>query len=180
MDREWLKNIGGSPFELWQESLIQLRQLHGDVWNGVRFFLTLNAILIAALVPIAIQITNNSAFIALAFILSFFGIGCVHTGKKILSGHRGYYVHMLALKTLIEIEFGFWDNSIHDQPLAFPWLVDQQHHPAFLDDIQKWKKEHKWRERTISYWLNDTYTLLYIFHLFCLVAEVIYSYTILT
>jgi hypothetical protein len=30
--------------------MTNLRQLHGDVWNGVRFFLTVNGILLAGVV----------------------------------------------------------------------------------------------------------------------------------
>lgn len=49
---EWMKKFGENgvnKFDLWREAMAELRQLHGDVWNGVRFFLTINGIIIAAI-----------------------------------------------------------------------------------------------------------------------------------
>jgi hypothetical protein len=39
--------------DIWRESINNLRTLHNDVWNGVRFFLTLNAIYLAGMSALA-------------------------------------------------------------------------------------------------------------------------------
>ncbi len=35
---EWFENLDHVALETWREAMAQLRKLHGDVWNGVRFF----------------------------------------------------------------------------------------------------------------------------------------------
>ena len=51
--RTWAKGMDSNGLNLWREAMAQLRQIHGDVWNGVRFFLTVNGIVIAAAFGIA-------------------------------------------------------------------------------------------------------------------------------
>ena len=33
--KTWTDGLDSKAFDLWREAMAQLRQLHGDVWNGV-------------------------------------------------------------------------------------------------------------------------------------------------
>ena len=50
----WIKKLDKNAINLWKESLANLRQLHGDIWNGVRFFLTINGIIVAAIIALPV------------------------------------------------------------------------------------------------------------------------------
>lgn len=50
--RTWVATLDPSRLTLWQEAMAQVRELHGDVWNGVQFFLSVNGIILAAILAI--------------------------------------------------------------------------------------------------------------------------------
>lgn len=155
---------------LWQEAMTQLRQLHGDIWNGVMFFSTVNGVLIAAIFTILTEDIDLWPGI-LASSLASIGIIITSLGLTIFINHRRYYVQMLLCKTLLEKKLGFYDvliSKTSDQNLVFPWKVDKQFVNRLVRDPKGWIKEHKFRERT-----NSRY-LLYVYFLFLILYSIFF------
>ncbi len=138
--------------------MVQLRQLHGDIWNGVRFFLTMNGIILAS--TIAVFGLGSSMMIAL-LVLVLAGVGLFFSwvGIKILGHHRRFYTGMLLRKTLLEKELGFYDVRLHGVDMAFPWSVDGKYVPCLIADSDGWQKEQARRRGTISRLLWQSYWL---------------------
>lgn len=149
---DWAKSLGRERFDLWREAMATLRQMHGDVWNGVRFFLTVNGILLAGAVSsIASQNSDLHLYTAILLgLLTAVGIFVTVIARQILGKHRDYYLEMLMKKTLIEKEFGFYDQKIMEQNLSFPWNVPTAYINDFLNSPAKWVNKQKTRRGTIS------------------------------
>ncbi len=158
--------------DIWREAMSQLRQLHGDVWNGVRFFLTLNTILFAGMAALARELTGGGSIVAACVIGLLAVAGCLATliARGILSDHRRYYVGMLVLKTLIEKELKFYEVKLAGVDLCFPWNVESQHLEALQRDPTGWRCDHQWRPGTISRKLRHVYDGVVVLHGIVLLA----------
>jgi len=162
--QDWARDLDDNALAIWREAMMNIRQLHGDVWNGVRFFLTLNSIVFAAMIAIFTipwDILNGAAVCVLASVGLFF----CFIGMKILTGHRQYYLDMLMRKTLIENDLGFYDLKLNSIDLSFPWKVDEEYLESMFKDLKGWKNKQMWRSGTISRYLLMSYwlfALLYI------------------
>src|SRR5260370_1155149 len=78
--------------DFWRETLSNLRQLHNDIWNGVRFFLTVNGIVIAGFSALIRGGDHDYVQAALLFLLPLLGIFVTVQARSILTRHRGYYL----------------------------------------------------------------------------------------
>jgi hypothetical protein len=163
---EWMKKFGENgvnKFDLWREAMAELRQLHGDVWNGVRFFLTVNGIIIAAIFAVFARYWtpqgDEKSHILAGTIVILSGIGLFLTviAVRILKKHRDYYLNMLLLKTLLEKELGFYEPDFQGIDLSFPWKVEHKSVDKALKEPDKWITSQRWRRGTISRMLWMTY-----------------------
>ena len=160
---------------IWREAMAQLRQLNNDMWNGVRFFLTINGVIIVAIYTIAFSFSSLNN---LYFILPLAVIGFVLTiiSFFILRKQRDYYINMLKTKTLLEKDLGLCE-IIDDIYLSFPWNIEKK----FIDEMIKndnWKTEHRWRIGTISHLLMLTYLFVFIIYsiiIICIICCIICS-----
>lgn len=178
---EWIVTSGiKSKFELWKEAMAQLRQLHGDVWNGVRFFLTVNSIIMAGIFLILGRYLTASSITAIRTIAISVIIGLVAMGGLILTiaatgilkKHRKYYLNMLLIKTLLDRELGFYETTYQGINLTFPWKVDKEHLHK-LDRPDKWIADHMFEQGTISRWLWFTYIFVIVIYILIMIASII-------
>ncbi len=151
------KDLGRESLDLWRESLSTLRQLHNDLWNGVRFFTTVNGILLAGV--FGLSRTGISPWAAgwLTVCLSLIGAFLTVTGHYILTRHREYYVNMLLRKSLIEEELGLYERRLGSVDMSFPWSVPAEFLHRLRSDPGGWIQEQLSRKGTISGKLFNIY-----------------------
>ena len=154
---EWLSSTNGNALNVWREAMTQMRQLHNDVWNGVRFFLTVISVLIAGIFATAKDAKANAIAGALLGILALLGIAFSIVALTILKKHRHFYTEMLLRKTFLERELGFYETEISGYDLSFPWKVDRQFVPHLVSDPDQWVTEHRFRKGTVSRLLLHVY-----------------------
>lgn len=153
--------------------MAQLRRLSDDVWNGLRFFLSFNGILIgAALAIFKLQPFDRNTAIVLA-ILSVFGLLITLAARMILNRQRDYYNQMLLRKSLIEDDLGFYQTKVSDTDLSFPWKVEADDLSAIRNAPSLWLKDQKHRKRSITRLLFIIYEALIVFYLIALVILLI-------
>jgi len=166
---EWTKQLDANALNIWREAMAQLRQLHGDVWNGVRFFWSLNGIVIAGVFALwPKHQTDLKAAVTATFLLGI-GIALTRVGLLVLRSHRSHYVDMMLRKTLIEIELGFTNQLLRpDVPIAFPWRADK------TDDAtqkpQQWVREYMFPRPSIVNTLRRVYVAFIIVDAFLIAA----------
>ncbi|MEY2428483.1 MAG: hypothetical protein QOJ40_1368, partial [Verrucomicrobiota bacterium] len=120
-----LQGLDGSQVALWREAMAHLRHLSDDVWTGLKLFLILNGFVLISIGLLAwigpANITSALLLAALAVLGSFLSL----TARYILKRHRIYYLQMLAKKSLLEAELGFYRKKFSDSEtdLAFPWRL---------------------------------------------------------
>jgi hypothetical protein len=171
--KTWTSGIDASTVNLWREAMAQLRQLHGDVWNGGRFFLTVNGIVIAATFGIA-KIQDKDALTGVMIAsLAVVGLIVMFIARSILAKHRDYYLAMLLRKTLIEREFGFYDQDLAGIHMSFPWNVDKQFLDCLASNPSQWLSEQKRRRGTITRLLFLVYEGVIGIHVLILLAAVL-------
>lgn len=155
---KWANGLDHNAVDLWRESLAQLRQLHGDVWNGVRFFWTVNGIFIAAAFTVLSKNKTSFPSVSLSVLCLITSTLLTAVGLYILRKHRKYYISMLLKKTLIEIELGFTKHALSPGVnAAFPWVVETKYHEEMLRDPGDWLKKQVFRPGTISDKLRIVY-----------------------
>lgn len=158
--RKTIDPLKSDEINLYRIFVEQTRQLHSDVWNGVRFFLTINAIIIAAMAALYASITDTGEVLWLEMALAVIGILFTLVGMFILSRHRDYYLDGLMRKTLLEYTLGLYEQVIAEIDLVLPWSVPKKYvEQELLRDPKAWKKKHKWRPGTISRKLRFAYML---------------------
>ncbi len=171
--RGWAASLDGNEINLWREAMAQLRQLHGDVWNGVRFFLTVNGIIIAAVFGIARLEESDIPSGVLLAVLAILGFLITLVARIILAKHRDYYLGILLRKTIIERELGFYDQKICCVDLVFPWKVDKQFVGSLVDNPSAWLADQKRRKGTITRLLFLVYEGVLVIHGIILLAVLI-------
>jgi len=182
---EWMEKFGKNgvnKFDLWREAMAELRQLHGDVWNGVRFFLTVNGIIVAAIFAVfAHYLTSQAdvkAPILAGTIVILAGIGLFLTviAVRILRKHRDYYLSILLLKTFLEKELGFYELDFQGINLSFPWKVDEEFVQKALKRPDKWMTSQRWRRGTISRILWMTYWFFIVLYVVAIIAKLHWTF----
>lgn len=116
---QWTNTLKREQIDIWRESLAHLRQLHNDVWNGVKFFLTINGILFAAIAALLRDAKEVRHTLIIA--ISIIGVVVTVIAWQILARHREYYLQMLIRKTLIEDALGFSKKLLMGVDIVFPW-----------------------------------------------------------
>ena len=161
--------------------------MHNDIWNGVRFFLTVNGIILAGFAALLRSPLHDYFHAAMLVSLPVLGILVTLQARFILSQHRRYYVSMLAIKTLIEKQLGFYDFHLWDLAdgkyidLSFPWQVDRQYlDKEFIKDVPKWRTKHETRPNLISTRLFNIYSAVIGLHVGLCFVVLLYSFYILT
>lgn len=118
--------------------MAQLRTLGSDVWNGVRFFLTINAALLAGIAAIGKPGGQNVVSGALLVLLCTGGFVFNIWARQILLKQRRYYLRMLAQKAFLDKELGFRDFHHGSSDLSFPWSVSEKDLVLMESDINSW------------------------------------------
>jgi polyferredoxin len=148
--KSWAAELPKNAIDIWREAFVNLRQLHVDVWNGVRFFLTVNGVLIAAGFTVARVDTPTPTTGLTLMALVVLGLVFTIVALRIFTYQRRNFVEMMVQKTLIDKELGFYETNINGVDLSFPWKVDRQYVPNLQSNPSKWQKEQRWRKRSIS------------------------------
>lgn len=158
----WAKNLDREPVNVWREAMAQVRRLSDDVWNGLRFFLSFNGIIIAAFAALLrLQGINRRTIVAL-LLLVVLGVLITALARKVMTKQRTYYLEMLLKKSLLEKRMGFYNTTISGQDLSFVWAVSVEE----LDDIQTKNDAQRWLRskvrgrNTITRFLFGLYDLL--------------------
>lgn len=172
---EFARELGREPLDIWKESLSMLRQLNNDVWNGVRFFMTMNGILLAGLAAWSRMPHSSASTPLVAFAVAGLGFAVTLTARRILSKHRDYYLNMLVRKSLIEEELGFYSRRLAGVDMSFPWSIPQ----PFLSEVranpEAWVRAQRSRPGTISRLLFRAYDSVVIIWL-CIGAIALYTW----
>ena len=171
--KKWIQDIDSDSLSVWREAIAQLRQLHNDVWNGVRFFVTVNGIIIAAAFGISKLQGRDAITGILIVLLAVAGLLLTLTARTILTRHRKYYLQMLYRKTMIERELGLYDVRLVGSDLSFPWNVEGKYIPCMESDPSGWRDEQMRRKGTITRLLFLVYEGVICAHLLILIAAVI-------
>ncbi|MBI1923856.1 hypothetical protein HYR99_06360 [Candidatus Poribacteria bacterium] len=149
----------------------QTRELHGDVWNGVQFFLTVNAIIIAAIFTI-FQLDKTPFDIRRIVAISLLAVvGLVLTvmALRILRGHREFYLGVLVRKSLLEKELGFYDVTLSCVDFSLPWQILPQDLTELIKDPIEWQRRWLWRGKVTPF-LRYTYLVVIAIYVLILVA----------
>jgi hypothetical protein len=157
--QSWVSKLDSKTLNLWREAMAQVRQTHGDVWNGVRFFLTVNGIIIAAIGSVFVREHNTLETGVTIAALAVFGLILTIIALHILGGHREYYLAMLVRKTLLESELGFYDVKLYGVDLSLPWRVEEQDLKELKNNPVEWQKQQMWRGKITPY-LRYTYWMV--------------------
>ncbi len=114
--------------QIWREAMTQLRHLSDDVWNGLKLFLSLNGLILVSVVLVCSFRYSSRRTAAVILFLSVTGIILTLVARYILKRHRIYYLQMLAKKSLMETELGFYETKLcgSETDLAFPWRLTPQ------------------------------------------------------
>jgi len=166
-----LKNLDANALIIWQKAIDQLSHLSDDVWNGVRFYWTLNGIVLTLMLAVY-QLFDDMLpkLIAISLLLAIGSIFAIHS-YVIFVKQRRNYVEMLLYITLLEMKLGFYKISLLESQLedhtvlSFPWKVPLMYIDGLKSHPVNWKKKQLWRTTTISRHLriiNISFLLLYL------------------
>jgi len=137
-----------SGAEIWRESLTHLRHLSDEVWKRFQLFLWLDLIFFL----LAASVWRNSTGACCFLILAALGIAFI--GRYILKRNRIYYLQMLARKSLLEDELGFYTTKFSgtEIDLAFPWRLAPEVVSEVKMDLDAWVKKSIRASGTIALW----------------------------
>src|SRR5262245_49343378 len=159
----------------WREAMSQLRHLSDDVWRGMKLLLGLNGFIGVALVALGIfgELTERAKL--LVMLLSLLGIMVTLTARYILKRHRIYYLQMLAKKSVLEDELGFYRTKLtgSDMDLAFPWRVTPEVVSEIKQNAEAWVQKMIRAKGTIVLWQFLIYEVLLGVYTMILVGAVI-------
>jgi hypothetical protein len=168
-----LEDLDGPKVALWRESMAHLRHLSDDVWGGLKLFLSLDGFVLSSIGVLAwVGPANNTTALFLAM-LAALGTFLTLTARYILKRHRVYYLQMLAKKSLLETEFGFYGRTFSDSKtdLAFPWRLTPEVVVEIKQDLDAWVQKSIRGRGTIARWQFLIYeTLLVLYALIFLAA----------
>jgi len=175
---KWASRLDTNALSIWHEAMANLRQLHGDVWNGVTFFLTVNAVLVAALGTLyGTWLARGPAAphgpLWIMLFLAVVGLLFTTQAILILGRHREYYLSMQLLKSLIEKELGFYDIKLGQTDLSFPSKVEARHLQRLLNHPDEWIDERRWRLSAITARLHLVYWGVVVLHVVILLVALI-------
>jgi hypothetical protein len=90
------------------------------------------------------------------------GAALTLTARYILKRHRIYYLQMLAKKSLIEDELGFYRTKLagSETDLAFPWRVTPEVVVEIKQNAEAWVQKMIRPKGTIALWQFVIYEVL--------------------
>ncbi len=140
--------FSANDLELWRESLAHLRHLSDEVWRRFQFFFWLDLIFFL-LAAIAWRRSVGGSFV---LVLAALTITCI--GRYILKRNRIYYLQMLAKKSLLEDELGFYATKFSgtETDLALPWRLAPEVISEIKKDFDAWVQKSIRAEGTIARW----------------------------
>lgn len=140
----------------------QLRHLSNDVWEGLKLFLGLNALLLIAMVALGVFCEQRFRQAVLLILLSSLGAALTLAARYILRRHRVYYLQMLAKKSLIEDELGFYRTKLagSESDLAFPWRIAPEVVAEIKKNPEAWIQKLIRAKGTIALWQFVIYEVL--------------------
>jgi hypothetical protein len=146
---------------LWRETLAHLRHLSDDGWRGFRCFVMLDVALLLGLAVLFARPAFGKSVALLALVLSLFGIVVTVAARYVLKRHRIYYLQMLAKKSLVEDELGFYEVRLgQDADLAFPWRLAPEVVAEIRQDAAAWVQKALRGRKTITFAQFVIYDLL--------------------
>ena len=152
--------------EHWREAMAHLRHLSDDVWRGLKLFLTVNAVIAVTLVTIRAFSESRLFTMIMLIPLSLVGAYLTLTARYILKRHRIYYLQMLAKKSLIEDELGFYQTKLAGttMDLAFPWRVTPEVVAEIKRSPEAWVEKMIRAKGTIARWQFLIYDVLLVLY----------------
>lgn len=169
---QWMVENQQKPAELWREILYQLRQLSTDVWNGVRFFVTVNVVILGGMAAVANQQPRGWATAILLVSLTLLGSLFTLVARAILEKQREYYLQVLVKKVLFEEEVGLYDVTLSGVgiDLSLPWTIGREEVQAIKADHSRWRSARKRARGTITRHLFHVYEGMLVVYGLVLVA----------
>jgi hypothetical protein len=146
----------------WREAMEQLRHLSNDVWRGLKLFLEMNALLLIALIGVVVFCEQRFRLAVLLILISALGAALTLTARYIFKRHRIYYLQMLARKSLIEDELGYYQIKLagSESDLAFPWRVAPEVVVEIKKNPEAWIQKMLRARGTIALWQFVIYEAL--------------------
>lgn len=137
-----------TKLEIWRESLAHLRHLSDEVAKRFQFYLWLNLVLFLS----AIGSSRYTKVFSLIFLLAALSVAVV--ARHILKRNRIYYLQMLAKKSLIEDELGFYATKFSGTEIdfAFPWRLAPEVVAEIKKDLEAWVQKSVRADGTIALW----------------------------
>ncbi len=113
-----------------------LRHLSDDVFKSVALFLGMNALTLGAVIFLAVMELNGLGGAVVCLLGVFLTLG----GRFMLKRHRIYYLEMLAKKSLLEKELGFYDRMLAGSKvdLALPWRLKPEVVAEIAQNCDAW------------------------------------------
>jgi hypothetical protein len=117
--------LSEADLQLWREAMTHLRHLSDDVFRSVVFFTGLNVVALGTIIFLMVISTDGSKGAWICVATSVAGLALTFSARFILKRHRIYYLEMLAKKSLLELELGFYDKKFtnSDVDFALPWRL---------------------------------------------------------
>jgi hypothetical protein len=142
------KNFDPANLQIWCESLAHLRHLSDEVWRRFQFFFWLQFLLVL----LALGVSRYSR--PFIFVIPLIGIFVSGVGRYILKRNRIYYLQMLAKKSLLEDELGFYATKFSgtEIDLAFPWRLAPEVIVEIKKDFDAWVRKSIRPKGTIACW----------------------------
>ena len=146
------KRLDAAGLDLWREAMAHLRHLSDDVWKGLRLFLILNAFNLISIVAFCCMPLPGHQKVVLLAILAVAGALLTVTARSILKRHRIYYLQMLAKKSLLEAELGFYQRKIAGSgtDLSFPWRLTPEVVAEIKQNFEGWVQKSVRARGTIA------------------------------
>ncbi len=156
--------------EIWRESLTHLRHLSDEVWKRFQLFLWLDLILFL----LAAGVWRHSVGVSFCVIVAALFIASI--GRYILQRNRVYYLQMLAKKSLLEDQLGFYASKLSgtEIDLAFPWRLAPGVVSEIKINLDAWVKKSIRASGTIALWQFIIYEMfigIYLLALFLLLVR---------
>jgi hypothetical protein len=158
--------MGKSGPEIWREAIAHLRYLSAEFWKTAALFYALMLAVLLAMFVLARFHPFDDGSAVLILVLSIVGIVISAIGRYTLKRVRIYYVQMLAKKSLLEDELGFYLTKFtgSETDLAFPWRITPEAIVEIRKDFDGWVAKSAFGEKTIAryqFWFFNGAILLF-------------------
>jgi hypothetical protein len=137
-------------FELYKVVTERSKQLHDDIWNGLRFFTAIQLAVLTATGAIAAAQSGNRSS-SLVIVLLVFGFASALMGRRVLRSHRIYYLDAQRVKMILEdrlaLTTGVSTRETHRiHALAVPWTaIDETR-----EFLEEWGRDREGRLQPLA------------------------------